>query len=382
MLQLSHRVYTLVVAAVISVAAMQAGEAAMPAAGMSQRPFGKTAAGQAVALYTLTNAKGMQVSITPWGATVVSIMVPDRNGKFGDVVLGFDNVEGYRANTAYIGAIVGRYGNRIAKGAFKLDGKTYTLARNNGDNHLHGGTAGFDKRLWTAREISSSAGRALELKYTSANGEEGYPGKLDATVVYTLTDSNDLRIEYQATTDQPTVVNLTNHSYFNLAGAGDVLAHRVQINASRFTPDDEGLIPTGELRSVKGTAFDFTTPHTIGERIDAKDEQIRVGMGYDHNMVLDGPAGTLRSVARVSEPTSGRVLELLTTEPGLQFYSGNFLDGTLRGKGGKVYIRRAAFCMETQHYPDSPNKPAFPSTTLRPGQRYQSTTVFRFSTEK
>ena len=343
--------------------------------------FGKTGTGQEVALYTLTNAKGVQVAITPWGATVTSIRVPDRGGKLGDVVLGYDSLEGYLGNNPYFGAIVGRYGNRIAKGQFTLDGKAYTLARNNGENHLHGGTKGFDKKLWSAREVPSASGPSLELKYTSPDGEEGYPGKLDVTVTYTLSNANELRIDYLATTDTPTVVNLTNHSYFNLAGEGDVLAHRVQISAARFTPVDKGLIPTGELRSVKGTPFDFTVAHTIGERIEAGDEQIKFGKGYDHNWVLDGRAGRLRLAAHVSEPRSGRVLEVLTTEPGLQFYSGNFLDGSNRGKGGQAYAQRAGFCMETQHFPDAPNRPTFASTTLRPAQRYQSTTVYRFSTD-
>jgi aldose 1-epimerase len=358
-----------------------AGEKVMSATRIDKSVFGKASTGQEVLLYTLTNSTGAQVGITPWGATVTSIRVPDRSGKLGDIVLGFDTLQRYIANNRYFGAIVGRYGNRIANGKFMLDGKAYALARNNGENHLHGGIAGFDKKLWDAREVPGANGPALELKYTSPAGEEGYPGQLDVTVSYTLTNANELRIDYLATTDQPTVVNLTNHSYFNLAGAGDVLAHRVQIHAARFTPVDAGLIPTGELRSVTGTPFDFTTAHSIGERIDAGDEQIKFGKGYDHNWVLDGIAGQLRLAARVSEPSSGRVLEVLTTEPGLQFYSGNFLDGTNHGKGGQTYLHRAGFCMETQHFPDAPNKPSFASTTLLPGQRYQSTTLYRFSTD-
>jgi aldose 1-epimerase len=361
---------------------IESSQSAIADSTLAPRNFGKTKSGADVALHTLSNAKGMKVTITPWGATVVSIQVPDRNGKMADVVLGFDSLEGYLGSNPYFGAIVGRYGNRIAKGEFKLQGKSYTLARNNNANHLHGGVAGFDKRLWTARRVDGAAGAALELKYTSADGEEGYPGKLEITVTYTLTAASELRIDYLATTDKPTVVNLTNHSYFNLAAGGTVLGHQVQINATRYTPVDSGLIPTGELRAVKGTPFDFTTPHTIGERIGANDEQIKFGIGYDHNWVLDGVAGQLRLAARVTEPTSGRVLEVLTTEPALQFYTGNFLDGTVKGKGGKAYVHRAAFCMETQHYPDSPNQASFPTTTLLPGQRYQTTTVYRFATVK
>jgi aldose 1-epimerase len=365
--------------------AARAADYTATVSGIRTSLFGRTKAGEEVLLYRLTNSHGMEVAISPLGATVVSISVPDRNGVAADVVLGFDSLEGYLGSYPYFGATVGRYGNRIAKGRFRLDGKEYVLATNNGANHLHGGGVGFDKRLWTAHEVSSKAGPGVELHYTSADGEEGYPGKLEASVTYTLTESNELRIEYHATTDKPTIVNLTNHSYFNLAGQGnpagkgDVLGHVVQIKAARFTPIDAGFIPTGEIRSVKGTAFDFTTPHTIGERIGAKDEQLTNGKGYDHNWLLDGPAGKLRVVARVSEPTSGRVMEVLTTEPGLQFYSGNFLDGTNVGKGNTIYAVRSGFCMETQHYPDSPNEARWPSTTLRPGHVYRSTTVYRFS---
>jgi aldose 1-epimerase len=347
--------------------------------GVVKSVFGKTPDGTEVALYTFRNSHGMEVSITPWGATVTAIRVPDRQGKAADVVLGFDSLAGYLGTDPYFGASIGRYGNRIAKGSFKLDGNTYTLARNDGENHLHGGKQGFDKRLWTARELPKPAA-GLELRYVSADGEEGYPGALSVTVTYTLTETNELRIDYRATTDKPTVLNLTNHSYFNLAGGGDVLGHQVQINASRFTPVDSGLIPTGELRGVKGTPFDFTAPHAIGERINASDEQLRFGKGYDHNWVLDGASGAIRLAARVSEPTSGRVMEVLTTEPALQLYTGNFLDGSVHGKGGRAYAYRGAMCLESQHYPDSPNHPAFPTTTLRPGQTYSSTTIYRFST--
>ena len=350
---------------------------------MTKQPFGKSPAGEEVSLYTLSNSKGMQAAITTYGGIVVSLKAPDRAGQPADVVLGFDTLEGYLKGHPYFGAIIGRYGNRIAKGRFKLDGFEYKLARNNGENHLHGGINGFDKALWKARELAAADGQSLELSYVSRDGEEGYPGDLSVTVTYTLTEASELRIAYRATTDKPTVVNLTNHSYFNLAGQGegDILGHQVMINADRFTPVDAGLIPTGELRSVEGTPFDFRQPHAIGERINAADEQMKLGLGYDHNFVLNGAAGTLRLAARVSEPSSGRVMEVLTTEPALQLYTGNFLDGTITGKGGKVYHHRCGFCMETQHYPDSPNQPGFPSVVLRPGGRYQTTTVYRFSVE-
>lgn len=373
---------TVLYASLLFVAAAHAGDQSTATATVSRSIFGKTRTGVEVPLYTLTNSKGVQVGITPWGATVVSIRVPDRDGKLADIVHGFDSLDGYLGSEPYFGAVIGRYGNRIGKGKFTLDGKEYTLALNDGENHLHGGNVGFDKRLWQAREVNGKLGQAIELKYMSLDGEEGYPGTLDVTVTYTLTDANELRIDYQATTDKPTVVNLTNHSYFNLAGEGDILGHQVLIKAARFTPVDSGLIPTGELRSVIGTAFDFTTSHTIGERIDTGDEQLKFGKGYDHNWVLNAPSGKLQLAAHVSEPKSGRVMEVLTTEPGLQFYTGNFLDGSNRGKGGHVYQHRSAFCMETQHFPDSPHHANFPSTTLRPGQHYHSTTVYRFSTKK
>jgi aldose 1-epimerase len=344
------------------------------------RNFGKTPTGESVDLYTLTNAKGAETTISTYGGVVVSLKMPDRTGAMGDVVLGFDQFEGYLKPPPYFGAIVGRYGNRIGGARFSLNGVEYTLAKNNGANSLHGGIRGFDKRLWTAKQRGN---QTLELSYLSKDGEEGYPGNLSTTVTYTLTDNNELKIDYSATTDKDTVVNLTNHSYFNLAGQGegDILAHRVVIHADRFTPIDAGLIPTGELRNVAGTPFDFRQPHAIGERIDSGDEQLVFGKGYDHNFVLTRTSPSLELAARVTDPKSGRVLEVLTTEPGLQFYTGNFLDGTLTGKGGKVYGKRSAFCMETQHFPDSPNKPAFPSVVLKPGGHYMTTTVFRFSTE-
>jgi aldose 1-epimerase len=349
-------------------------------------PFGSTGTGEPATLYTLRNAQGMEVKITNYGGRIVSLKVPDRSGKVGDVVLGFDSLSSYLAENPYFGAIVGRYGNRIAKGGFTLGGQTYTLAKNNGPNALHGGLKGFDKVVWAAAPFTDSTGTGLILTYTSKDGEEGYPGSLSARVTYTLTDRNEVAIDYHATSDQPTPVNLTQHSYFNLAGEGrgDVLGHQVMIAADRFTPVDTTLIPTGELRDVTGTPFDFRQPTTIGARIgQATDQQIRFGGGYDHNYVLNKPAAdSLTLAARVVEPTSGRVMEVFTTEPGLQFYSGNFLDGTLRGKSGATYARRSGFAMETQHYPDSPNHPEFPSTILLPGQEYHSRTVYRFSVQK
>lgn len=349
------------------------------AAATSQKPektsWGKTAEGESVDLYTLTNPKGAEARIITYGGIVVSLKVPDRSGAMGDVVAGFDNLEGYLKPPPYFGAIIGRYGNRIGGARFTLNGVEYKLAKNDGENHLHGGVRGFDKRVWTAKPLSA---QSLELTYLSKDGEEAYPGSLSATVTYTLTDANELKIEYSATTDKDTVVNLTHHGYFNLSGDGDILGHEVVINADRFTPVAKGLIPTGELKSVAGTPFDFRTPKTIGERIEQKDEQLILGGGYDHNWALNRSGSGLETAARVTDPKSGRVMEVLTTEPGLQFYTGNFLDGTLQGKG-RVYGRRSAFCMETQHFPDSPNKPGFPSTVLKPGSKYQTTTVYRFS---
>jgi aldose 1-epimerase len=348
---------------------------------ITKASFGKTAEGTVVDLYTLTNAHGLEARITNYGGIVVSLKVPDRNGRLDDVVLGFDKLDDYLKGHPYFGALVGRYGNRIAKGKFTLSGKTYTLATNNGPNALHGGLKGFDKAVWQAKEAVMQDGPALELTYASKDGEEGYPGNLTAKVVYTLTNKDELRVEYAATTDQDTVVNLTQHSYFNLAGAGsqDILEHRMMLNAEKFTPVDSTLIPTGELRAVKGTPFDFTSPTAIGARISQDEEQIRFGKGYDHNFVLKGGGGSLELAARVTEPTTGRIMEAYTTEPGVQFYTGNFLDGTNIGKGGKAYKFRYGFCLEAQHFPDSPNHPAFPSTVLKPGQKYKQTTVYRFS---
>jgi aldose 1-epimerase len=349
---------------------------------LTKESFGKTADGTAVDLFTLTNANGAQASIMNYGGIVVSLKMPDRSGKLADIVLGFDSLDGYLQKEPYFGALIGRYGNRIAKGRFTLDGVEYKLAQNNGENALHGGIRGFDKRVWDAREVQDAGGGGVELKYVSKDGEEGYPGNLTATVVYTLTGGNELKIDYTATTDKDTVVNLTNHSYFNLAGQGegDILQQVVTIYADQFTPVDAGLIPTGELRRVRGTPFDFTAPAAIGARINQDDQQLKFGGGYDHNWVLRGARGSMKPAAEVFEPGTGRVMQVLTTEPGLQFYTGNFLDGTIRGKQGKVYNRRYAFCMETQHFPDSPNKPEFPSTVLKPGMTYHTQTVYKFST--
>ncbi|KAA9338445.1 galactose mutarotase [Hymenobacter busanensis] len=342
--------------------------------------FGTTKAGEQAKLYTLTNAHGLQVSISNYGGTVTKLLVPDKNGQLGDVVLGFDDVSGYQSpefakSNPYFGALIGRYGNRIRGGKFTLNGKNYTLAKNNGANTLHGGNQGYDRVMWQAEPGTSPAGQTLTLSYLSKDGEEGYPGNLRVTVVYTLTNEDALKIDYSATTDKATPVNLTNHAYFNLSGGQDVLGHEVTIPADRYTVVDAGLIPTGELRPVKGTPFDFTTPHTIGERI------AQVPGGYDHNWVLNQPSG-MHAAATVYEPTSGRTMEVTTSEPGLQFYTGNFLDGTLKGKGGAVYGKHAGFCMETQHFPDSPNQPKFPSTILEPGQTLHSSSIYRFSVHK
>jgi aldose 1-epimerase len=340
-----------------------------------KEPFGKTKDGIAVELYTLTNGNGMTVKISNYGGIVTSIVTLDKEGKPGDVVLGFDNLENYLNPHPYLGALIGRYGNRIAKGRFTLEGKSYTLATNNGPNHLHGGLKGFDKVIWEAEEVRTDNGVGLRLTYTSPDGEEGYPGNLTAIVTYTLTDDNGLRIDYDARTDQTTHVNLTNHSYFNLAAgnAENALNHEIAIFADRYTQVDDTLIPTGELPEVKGTPMDFTQAMAIGARID------QVAGGYDHNYVLNNEDESLALAATVYEPTSGRYLEVYTTQPGVQFYSGNFLDGSLTGKGEKAYVKHYGFCLETQHFPDSPNQPHFPSTLLEPGQIYYHTTIYRFS---
>jgi aldose 1-epimerase len=347
--------------------------------GVTQKPFG-TADGKEVSLYTLRNANGAEATITNYGGIVVSLLVPDRTGKMVDVVLGYDDLAGYIKTTPYFGALIGRYGNRIAHGKFTLDGKTYTLATNDGANTLHGGLKGFDKVVWSGRPVESKLGAALELTYLSKDGEEGYPGNLSVTAVYTLTNANELRVDFTAHTDKATVANLTHHSYFNLAGSGDILDHLVTINADRFTPVDKGLIPTGELKPVEGTPFDFRKATAIGARIKADDAQLKAGGGYDHNWIVNQKAaGELGLQARIESPRSGIVLEVSSTEPAVQFYSGNFLDGTITGKKGQVYAHRTGFCFEPQHYPDSPNQPAFPSTVLRPGQTYQNTIIYKFS---
>ena len=347
---------------------------------VSRRSWGQTSDGKEVYLFSLRNTKGAEALISNYGGIVTTLKVPDRHGHLGDVVLGYDNLADYIKETPYFGALIGRYGNRIAHGKFTLDGKEYTLATNNYPNALHGGLKGFDKVVWTPTILTSPDGPALKLTYLSKDGEEGYPGNLSVTVVYTLTEDNALKVEYTATTDKDTVINLTQHSYFNLAGKDSILNHVVMIPADKFTPVDSTLIPTGELRPVAGTPFDFRTPTAIGARINQDDEQLKFGKGYDHNWVINKPMGQLGLMARVTEPTTGRVLEVISTEPGLQFYSGNFLDGTLKGKGGWVYQFRAGFCMEPQHYPDSPNKPEFPSVVLKPGQVYHNTILYKFST--
>ena len=351
-----------------------------PKGTITKADFGKTPEGKTVELFTLRNSKGMEATIMTYGGIVTSLKTADKNGKFGDVVLGYDNLDGYLKSTPYFGALIGRYGNRIANGKFSLDGKAYTLATNNGVNALHGGLKGFDKQVWTARPLPTAHGPSLILTYVSQNGEEGYPGTLSVTAIYSITEENELRLDYSATTSEKTVVNLTQHSYFNLRGSGDILGHAVQINADRFTPVDSGLIPTGELRPVAGTPFDFTLAHTIGERVNtAGDEQLKFGGGYDHNWVVNKACGELALMARIEEPTTGRVLEVLSTEPGVQFYCGNFLDGTITGKGGWTYQFRNGFCFEPQHFPDSPNHPAFPTTTLNPGEKYSNTIIYKFS---
>jgi aldose 1-epimerase len=353
-----------------------------PAAMPTSASFGKTTDGTEVQLFTLTNANGVKATITNYGGTLTSLLVPDKDGKMGDVILGFDNVSGYQSPEfvkagPYFGALIGRYGNRIKGGKFTLEGKQYTLATNNGPNSLHGGLKGFDKVVWQAEPGSSADGQSLKLTYVSKDGEEGYPGTLTVAVEYTLTADNALKIDYTATTDKATVLNLTNHAYFNLNhGAGkDVLNHEVTLPADRYTVVDVTLIPTGELKPVKGTPFDFTTPHAIGERIG------QVPGGYDHNWVLNTATGE-HAAATVYDPATGRTLEVTTDQPGIQFYTGNFLDGTLKGKGGTVYGKHAGFCLETQHFPDSPNQPKFPSTELKPGETYHTVSTYKFGVRK
>jgi aldose 1-epimerase len=344
---------------------------------LKQQPFGAAKAGAMVDLYTLSNDQGLTITITNYGGIITSLQAPDRQGTMGDVVLGYDTLDEYLERSPYFGCITGRYANRIAQGRFTLKGKAYQLAQNNGANHLHGGLIGFDKVVWTAEPFAGPDGAGLKLSYLSNDGEEGYPGNLSVTVTYTMTDNNALRIDCEATTDQATVLNLTNHTYFNLAGQGDILDHVLMLNADRFTPVDETAIPYGELRSVAGTPFDFRQPVRIGERIEQDDEQLRFGQGYDHNWVVNGAPGELRLAALLTEPASGRTLEVYTTQPGVQFYSGNLLP-SVQGKGGRQYTRRSGLCLETQHFPDSPNQPTFPTTVLEPGQQYEETTIFIF----
>lgn len=356
-----------------------------PDPSITMKSFGQTKNGAETFLYSLTNANGMRADITNYGGIVVRLIVPDRNGKMDDVVLGYNTLAEYIDGSPYFGCIVGRVGNRIANGKFELNGKTYELVTNNAPAdmpcHLHGGTVGFDKVVWEAEPFLEENAPGLKLRYLSKDGEEGYPGNLDVTVWYRLTEDNALKIDYLATTDAATPVNLTNHSYFNLKGEGDgdILGHVMTLNAAHYTPVNPGLIPTGEIATVKGTPFDFTVPHSIGKRIDDDNEQIKFGGGYDHNWVLDSQDGDLALAATAFEPGTGRIMEVWTTEPGVQFYCGNFLDGSLIGKSGRPYHRRNGFCLETQHYPDSVNQPHFPTTILKPGETYQTTTLFRFS---
>ena len=352
---------------------------------MTKSPFARTKDGVSVDLITLRNDAGTEIGILTYGGVIQTLKTVDRTGTLDDIVLGFDTLALYEEKSPFFGTLVGRYGNRIANGRFTLDGQTYSLAKNNGPNHLHGGNKGWDKAVWVPAEpFQNATGVGIALSHTSADGDEGYPGTMKAVVTYTLTESNELVMDYQATTDKPTVVNLTQHSYFNLAGANapDVLGHELMLNADSYTPVDAGLIPLGQIAPVAGTPFDFKTPTAIGARINDKYEQIARGNGYDHNFVLSRTGDGLLLAARVVEPTTGRTLTVSTTEPGVQFYTGNFLDGTLSGKSGRVYGRRAGFCLETQHYPDSPNRPNFPSPVLRPGQEYRSKTVFAFGTVK
>ena len=372
------RVATL--AAMLGVLACSADNIRTPAREdhLTREPFGVTQTGEAVELITLANRTGMTVRVMTYGGIITSLEVPDRSGTPGDVVLGYDSLAGYLQDSPYFGSIVGRYGNRIAKGRFTLNGTEYRLAVNNGPNHLHGGLRGFDKVVWAAEQFQGDSGVGVRLTHTSPDGDEGYPGTLNATVTYTLTDRNELVIDYEAATDRATPINLTQHSYFNLAGSGDILGHVLTIAADRFTPVDSTLIPTGDLAPVEGTPFDFRSPHRIGARIDEDDVQLRYGGGYDHNFVLNPDGPVLELAARLVDSISGRTLEIRTTEPGVQFYSGNFLDGSITGKGGVVYGHRSALCLETQHFPDSPNHPEFPSAILEPGQTYRSQTVWTF----
>jgi aldose 1-epimerase len=352
-----------------------------PSSSVTKADFGKTPEGQAVEIYTLHNSKGAEARIMTYGGIVQSLTMPDKTGKLEDIVLGYDNLQGYIDKTPYFGALIGRYGNRIGGAKFTLEGKTYELAKNNNGNSLHGGVKGFDKVVWTARPSVSVHGPQLVLAYLSRDMEEGFPGNLEVSAIYTLTEDNELKLEFTARTDKPTVCNLTHHSYFNLAGQGkgDILGHVVTINADKTTPVDKDLIPTGEIADVTSSPFDFRKPTAIGARIDDPNPVLQYGPGYDHNWIISKPAGQLGFQARVEEPTSGRVMEVWSDEPALQFYAGNFLDGSYIGKGGVAYQKRTGFCMEPQHYPDSPNQPKFPTTELKPGQTYHNVIIYKFS---
>ena len=362
-----------------SLSAARGGKEPMKASVTRKANYGKLPDGTAIDEYTLTNAKGVVCKVITYGAIITELHVPDRDGTMGDVVLGFDNLQQYLDGHPYFGAAIGRVGNRIAKGKFTLNGKLYTLATNNGPNHLHGGIKGFDKVVWTAEPMQGRDNVGVRFSYISPDGEEGYPGTLKVIMTYTLTDKNELRIDYQATTDRDTILNLTNHSYFNLAGKGDILGHELMLKAKNYTPVDDTLIPTGEIKAVKGGPMDFTKAKPIGRDIKqlTNDPQ-----GYDHNFALDSKGRKMALAARVYDPTTGRVMEVRTDQPGVQFYSGNFLDGTLKGKGGVVYNYQNGLCLETQHFPDSINHPNFPSVVLRPGQTYKTSTVYTFSTKK
>ena len=351
---------------------------------VSQAPFGDLPDGGEATLYTLTNSNGLMMKVTDYGAIVTELHIPDRDGHFTDIVLGYDKLEDYLIETPYFGCVVGRYGNRIGKGRFSIDGIAYQLTINDNDNHLHGGNRGFDKVLWESQAASTGDSASVTFHYMGGDGEEGYPGNLSTTVVYTLNDNNEFIISYEATCDKPTVVNLTHHSYFNLRGQGrgTILDHELTLNADRYTPVDSGLIPTGELAPVEGTPMDFRMARPIGSRIESDFEQLQLGGGDDHNWVLNtNNESTLNFAARLYDPDSGREMEIWTEEPGIQFYSGNFLDGTLKGKGGAVYHFRYGLCLETQHFPDSPNQKNFPSTRLNPGETYSTKTIHRFSTQ-
>jgi aldose 1-epimerase len=374
------RSYIVTVFAVASLAAVGRGNTPRP---IESAWFGDVG-GTSVQIYTLTNVHGIEARIMTYGATLVSLKTPDRVGKLKNIILGFDSLDSYAAGVPYFGATVGRYANRIAGGRFELDGKSYQLPQNNGPNSLHGGNRGFDKRVWKAETIEAPTGPSLRLTYVSASGEEGYPGELTAHATYRLDNNDTLVIEYEATTSAPTPINLANHAYFNLTGDPEraILDHILVINADRYTPVDASLIPTGELRAVAGTPFDFREPHSIGSRINENDDQLRLGRGYDHNWVLKkSGSDSLTLAAVLSDPGSGRVVEIRTTQPGLQFYSGNFLDGRPAGIGA-VFKHRTGLCLETQHFPDSPNQPSFPSTILRPGQTYSQKTLLVFRTTK